>query len=109
MGRSMLQVHVQDLELLEKNNQSSAAKVCRTLFCCKKPKATVKGIKDQALELYPEEWDVPPDLSQDDEDKLMNTQVVEQTRDEDNNYCPPAGLGTHEIQNSRLLQISPTN
>lgn len=40
------------------------------------------------MELYPEEWEIPPEVSQDEEDKLMNTQVVEQTRDEDNNYCP---------------------
>lgn len=74
--------------MLEKNNPSSTAKLCRALFCCKKPKVTVKGVKDMALELYPYEFDNTPEISVDDEDKLMNTQVVEQTRDEDNNYCP---------------------
>ena len=46
MGRSMLQVYVEDLDLLERNKPSSTSKCCRTFLCCTKPKSTVKGIKE---------------------------------------------------------------
>ena len=41
----------------------------------------------------------------------MNTQVVEQTRDEDNNYCGPNDLPVDPEGNSRLQmgQLSPPN
>lgn len=86
MGRTMLQLRIDDTNLIEQSyKQSSTATCCQAFLCCKKKETEPKLRREERPEFYPREWD--PDQSQSkeelDESRMQNTQIVEQTKDDE--------------------------
>lgn len=126
MGRTTLTVMIKDEQLAELNKKQEISCLQNPFtYCCMKSKKPFKMFaQTMQQELYPSEWD--PYLNQknkdtETEDKQLNTQGVDQTRDEANishgNPSPspralspanaPRANDSINRENSEILDLGP--
>lgn len=86
MGRTMLQLRIDDNNLIEQSyKQSSTASCCQALLCCRKKETEPKLRQEDRPEFYPREWDPEHSQSKEelDESRMRDTQIIEQTNDDE--------------------------
>lgn len=95
MGRTMLTIRIDDLDLIDQSYKSGSDKICGRIaeqLCCGKKagKQVRKGITERQLEHYPAEWD--PSVEEDVGEKQLNTQAeIENVKDENDHNRSPNG------------------
>jgi hypothetical protein len=60
MGRTMLQIRIEDKDLIQESYKNDTSSMCKAILCCQKRSKVTQFLSEPQIEFYPNEWD-PPD------------------------------------------------